>query len=291
MYRTVSLVAIVGLSTLADVPRAFAQGTTMRQPTTQLAELSKPAAPKPPVGCPEGYKPRPPELNPALGPCIPGSYSSQPSGELQAGASATGGAHVRVFNGASGAERDASRPKPPLIGDTPSQQGGRPETDPIQRAHIPPQESGRPETDPIQKIHASAHLLKPDLALIGGFQLGNMAIPWGNSANLADSAASTQASGTCRFRYKYATRNQGNGGAMATSNQITRDLQVGPLLASNPLPALGPVAAASSSGHLSLTPGTWMIYVFADQPLLVAENNETNNLRRVRVTVTGDCKP
>jgi hypothetical protein len=206
-------------------------------------------------------------LNPALGPCIPGSYSAQPSRDLQAG------------DGSS------------VAGDTPNQEGGRPETDPIQKIHTPPQEGGRPETDPIQKLHAQVHLLQPDLALIGSFQLGNIAIPWGNSANLADTAASTQAGGTCRFRYKYATRNQGNGGAMATSNQITRDTQVGPLLASNPLPALGPGAAASSSGHLSLTPGTWMIYVFADQPLLVAESNETNNLRRVQVTVTGDCKP
>lgn len=32
----------------------------------------------PPVGCPPGFVPRPPELNPALGRCIPGSIAADP---------------------------------------------------------------------------------------------------------------------------------------------------------------------------------------------------------------------
>jgi hypothetical protein len=38
-----------------------------------------------------------------------------------------------------------------------------------------------------------------------------------------------------------------------------------------------------------LAPGTWMLYVHADATGTNAETDEANNLRRVRVTVTGSC--
>jgi hypothetical protein len=37
------------------------------------------ATPNPQPGCPDGWVPRPPDLNPALGPCVPGSIQ-QPGG-------------------------------------------------------------------------------------------------------------------------------------------------------------------------------------------------------------------
>jgi len=130
----------------------------------------------------------------------------------------------------------------------------------------------------------------PDLALIGSFRLGTVVIPWGTSATVSADDAAFKKLGLCSFRYLYRTRNQGTGGAAATSNRIMRDHQAGPVLATKALPALAPGAVAGSDGHVSLKPGTWMLYVHADAPLTVAESDEANNLRRVRVTVKGDCE-
>lgn len=264
-------------------------------PATIAAVPSDPsAAPEPPLGCPKGFKPRPPELNPALGPCIPATITGQLHGEPVTPGSTP---HVRVSSAAGGTSPDGDAPA--LTGKPPAQQGGGPDRrDPIQQGELPPpaepslssgdlEEEDRPDQDgPIQlALHVS-----PDLALVAAFQLGNAVIPWGNSANVADTDASTQQAGVCRFRYKYTTRNQGPVGAMATANRVMRDAPNGPVLAANGLPALAAGVAANSSGHLSLKPGTWMLYEHADAPLLVAESDEANNLRRVRVTVTGDCR-
>ena len=45
-------------------------------PTTALA------APPPGLGCPEGWVPRPPELNPALGKCVPGTIKPNTGPQL-----------------------------------------------------------------------------------------------------------------------------------------------------------------------------------------------------------------
>lgn len=129
----------------------------------------------------------------------------------------------------------------------------------------------------------------PDLLLVDAFQLATKTIPWGTSAIVPASAASSSQRGACGFRYKYVTRNQGGAASGATTNRIHRDAQNGPVLASNVLPALAPAATAVSDGHLWLKPGTWMLYVHADDPKAVAESDEANNLRRVKVTVEGKC--
>lgn len=131
---------------------------------------------------------------------------------------------------------------------------------------------------------------QPDLALVNSFQLGNATIPWGTAATVAATDAAFIRRGRCGFRYKYVTRNQGAAGAAASNNRIHRDAPAGPVLASNARPALAPAADAVSDGHVLLAPGTWMLYVHADDPSAVAESDEKNNLRRVRVTVDGKCE-
>jgi len=140
-----------------------------------------------------------------------------------------------------------------------------------------------------QGRQALANAAMPDLLLVDAFQLANATIPWGTAATVSAADASSSKDGVCSFRYKYLTANQGGVAAGASANRIRRDIQNGPVLASNPLPALAPAATSVSDGHLSLKPGTWMLYVHADDPQAVAESNETNNLRRVKVTVEGKC--
>jgi hypothetical protein len=132
-------------------------------------------------------------------------------------------------------------------------------------------------------------MLSRDLALVDVFRIGDQAMGWGTSGTLASAAAVSRADGACRFRFVYRTRNQGAIGTAATSNRIHRDAASGAVLATSPLPALAAGTTGTSSGHVTLKPGTSMLYVHVDAPNAVAESNEANNLRRVRVTVTGDC--
>ncbi|MEJ1095759.1 MULTISPECIES: CARDB domain-containing protein [unclassified Pseudoxanthomonas] len=134
-----------------------------------------------------------------------------------------------------------------------------------------------------------ATVVLADLSLVSAFQLGSATIPWGTSATVSSGDASSNKRGLCGFRYKYVTRNQGGAAAIATTNRIRRDTQNGQIVASNALAALAPGATAVSDGHLWLQPGTWMLYVHADEPQAVAETDEANNLRRVKVTVEGKC--
>jgi hypothetical protein len=65
-----SLVLLIGVGTIA----------TLSLPSPTIA-----ATPPDPVGCPDGWVPRPPELNPALGDCIPDTISPDNGGGLQVG--------------------------------------------------------------------------------------------------------------------------------------------------------------------------------------------------------------
>ncbi len=129
-----------------------------------------------------------------------------------------------------------------------------------------------------------------DLLLVDAFQLGNSAIPWGTAATVPASDAVQFKRGRCVFRYKFTTRNDGAAGAGAFTNRIHRDAVAGPVLATDPVTGLMAGAMVNSDGHLLLAPGTAMLYVAVDDGATVAETNEANNLRRVRVTVKGDCR-
>jgi CARDB len=132
--------------------------------------------------------------------------------------------------------------------------------------------------------------LKVDLALIGSFALGSTQIPWGNIVVIPDASASSQSNGRCVFSYRYATRNRGVLASAATQNRVMLGATEGPILAAAQLPALAAGASGGSSGKLVLSPGESMLYVHADGSAQNAESDEANNLRRVRVTVTGDCR-
>lgn len=238
-----------------------------------------------PSGCPAGWQPVPPGVNPILR-CLPGNIAAtsprlpaEPQqGDRDPGGPGQGGDEQQQGDrdpGGPGQGRDA-------------QQGDRDPGGPGQGRDAQ-QQGDRDPGGPGQGRDAQVQLALPDLALIDVFRLGTTTIPWGNSATVSSDDAAFKKLGACGFRYLYRTRNQGPVGAAATSNRILRDAQNGPVLATRALPALAPGAVANSDGHVSLKPGTWMLYVHADAPASVAESNEANNLRRVRVTVEGTC--
>ena len=146
----------------------------------------------------------------------------------------------------------------------------------------------RPDPDGGDVVQLKA-VVHRDLALDPGFLLAGTQITWGNTAIIQAATASEKKDGKCSFRYVYATRNLGVVASLPTDNRIFFEAPNGAVLSSRPLPALGVQASANSSGLVSLAPGTWMLYVHADATAKNAETDETNNLRRVRVTVKGSC--
>ncbi len=146
----------------------------------------------------------------------------------------------------------------------------------------------RPDPDGGDVVTLKA-VLHRDLALEPGFTLSGTQIVWGNTAIIPAATAVEKKSGKCSFRYVYGTRNLGVVASLPTDNRILFQATDGAVLSSRPLAALGAQAAANSSGHIWLAPGTWMLYVHADATAKNAESDETNNLRRIRVTVKGRC--
>ena len=151
-----------------------------------------------------------------------------------------------------------------------------------------PDDPTRPDPDGGDAVKLKA-IVHRDLALNPGFLLAGTQIAWGNAAIIQATTASEKKDGKCSFRYVYATSNLGMVVSLPTDNRIFFEAPNGAVLSSRPLAALAAKASVNSSGHVSLAPGTWMLYVHADATAKNAETDETNNLRRVRVTVRGSC--
>jgi hypothetical protein len=135
----------------------------------------------------------------------------------------------------------------------------------------------------------TAQLVVADLLLLNGLQVGSKTIAWGEAATIPAGQASANQGGRCEFRYRYSTMNRGEAAAGPATNLIRLDSPTGAVLAQDALPGLAVAAHHTSSGSLWLAPGTWTLYVHADGKLDVAESDEQNNLRRVRVELQGSC--
>lgn len=134
-----------------------------------------------------------------------------------------------------------------------------------------------------------AQIAVADLTPVNGLQLGPKLIPWGQVATIPADQASSKQAGRCEFRYRYDTVNQGNAAAGPATNLVLLNAPNGAELAQDALPGLAVAAQHASSGTLWLAPGTWTIYVHVDGKQDVAEADEQNNLRRVRVQLEGSC--
>jgi hypothetical protein len=229
-------------------------------PTNRAAPTRGAAGPQP--GCPTGWKPAPHGLNPALR-CVPANLVLTPRPGSAAPPAGCPSGWKPVAPGVN-----------PVLGCLPGQVGLKP--------------NPQAERDPGGPIQAQ-FVAPVDLVLIEDFRLGDQSIPWGTEATVSASSAAFRRLGRCGFRYLYRTRNDGQLASGATANRVMRDAQDGDVLATKALPALASGAVGTSDGHLSLAPGTWMLYVHADAPGNVAESDEANNLRRVRVNVEGNC--
>jgi hypothetical protein len=173
----------------------------------------------------------------------------------------------------------------------------------IQFPSPPTQSSGRGaqvpgiEGSPVRTAGAPSERLRPgtvqltvaDLLPVSGLQLASKLIPWGQTATIPTNQASSTQGGSCEFRYTYDTANQGQAAAGPATNLVLLDAPAGAVLTQDAIPGLAVAAQHKSSGMLWLKPGTWALYVHADGKKDVAESDEQNNLRRVRVQLDGSC--
>ncbi len=120
-------------------------------------------------------------------------------------------------------------------------------------------------------------------------QLAGIRIPWGGDADVPADRADDRRDGLCVFRYRHVTRNTDRTASRPTSTRITLNAQKGVVLHSARLPSIASGGSAASSGEVALAPGRWMLYVQTDAADRMTERDESNNLRRVGVTVRGDC--
>lgn len=225
-----------------------------------------------PSGCPAGWTLVPPGVNPLLR-CLPDNIAALASKSRAVAQSGCPTGWKPVEAGVN----PVMRCLPGSVGIiNPPQKGGPGTGDP-----------GQGRDGPTQAVALDLDL---DLALVEAFRVGPTLMEWGTGGEVPASSAAFRRSGTCGFRFLYRTGNQGAAGTKQSVNRIRRDTEAGPVLASSKLPALEVGAVDTSDGHIYLNPGTWMLYVHADAPNLVPEANEANNLRHVRVTVTGSCE-
>lgn len=146
--------------------------------------------------------------------------------------------------------------------------------------------AGPGEGPPTAELRAAV----ADLLPLDGLRLATSSIPWGQTATISTDAASSKQAGHCFFRYRYDTGNQGQAAAGPATNRIHLDAANGPALADDALPGLAAGDQQTASGLLPLKEGLWTLYVHVDDGLVVAEGDEQNNLRRVRVRVEGSCQ-
>lgn len=168
--------------------------------------------------------------------------------------------------------------------------------DPICGPVTDPNQSGGESTYPTNCIPlpGNSYLVGlPDLTLDVGSQPGisiaGVHIPWNGSATIAEHKATSRFRGRCGFPFSHLNMNAGSAFSIATTNAIYLWSAGYPLVASSPLPSLPPNIGAVSSGTVWLQPGTWILLVKSDAASKNAEYIENNNVRAIRITVTGSC--
>lgn len=122
-----------------------------------------------------------------------------------------------------------------------------------------------------------------------GLNLSGQSAPWGGSILVSSASASFQAQGRCYFNYSHLIRNAGSGPAFPSISALRIGQPFGLHLDESPVPALAAGAAHAVGGQIALPVGVWRVFAIADAKEQVVESNAQNNVRSLRVQVTGSC--
>jgi hypothetical protein len=129
----------------------------------------------------------------------------------------------------------------------------------------------------------------PDLVPGQGINLAGQYVPWSGNLELQASSAVFKSQGRCFFDYSHMVRNVGVGHASPSVSALRSGHRFGPQLDASQVPALAPGGTQLVSGQIALPPGIWRLFAYADSKEQVAESNGMNNVRSLRVKVSGSC--
>lgn len=127
-----------------------------------------------------------------------------------------------------------------------------------------------------------------DLALDGPVRIGNGETQWGGTLRLDPAYGSDAGGGRCALPYSYGVANRGPGAAGPHAYRL--QLEDGEALADDASAGVPAGGSDVLAGTLVLPPGRTLVYVLLDPDDAVAEDDETNNRRRVLAELSGACR-
>lgn len=123
----------------------------------------------------------------------------------------------------------------------------------------------------------------PDINAPNGITIAGHSAPWGGAITLSASDAFLVSGGTCAFNISYDLKNSGMAPtAPPFKNRLRRDSTV-VSIQSNLSLAAGETRTIATQAYL--TSGNHVLGLFMDNDFAVAESNEGNNIRRIKIKV------
>lgn len=144
-----------------------------------------------------------------------------------------------------------------------------------------------PEPNPLTPRLNAASAFSPfamaDINAPNGITIAGHPAPWGGMITLSASDAFLVSGGTCAFNISYDLKNSGGAPtAPPFKNRLKRDSTV-VSIQSNLSLAVGENRTINTQAYL--TSGPHILGLFMDNDFVVAESNEGNNVRRIKIKV------
>ena len=140
-----------------------------------------------------------------------------------------------------------------------------------------------PFTPKLNAAFAFSPPAMPDINAPTGITIAGHSAPWGGLITLSASDAFLVSGGTCAFNISYDLKNSGMAPtAPPFKNRLRRDSTV-VSIQSNLSLAAGETRNIATQAYL--TSGNHILGLFMDNDFVVAESNEGNNIRRIKIKV------
>jgi len=140
-----------------------------------------------------------------------------------------------------------------------------------------------PFTPRLNAAFAFSPFAMPDINAPNGIIIAGHSAPWGGAITLSAADAFLVSGGTCAFNISYDLKNSGMAPtAPPFKNRLRRDSTV-VSIQSNLSLAAGETRTIATQAYL--TSGNHILGLFMDNDFQVAESNEGNNIRRIKIKV------
>ncbi len=166
---------------------------------------------------------------------------------------------------------------------------GEPQCDPIEEVAGLFSSNDGPACSVEEEPELPIAIAKPDLKPGPRITIGSRTFLWPDRVVLDASRAVAKVNGRCIFDYGYEIENRGRVTSTPTDASLLLDQRLGLQLDRRALASISPGAIQRVSGQFALPTGRWLILAHADADDRVGEWAGRNNVRALRIQVTGDC--